>query len=408
MSTAIVKLRRPHVNQIPIIEATNRFIVVMAGRRFGKSILAPNILIAGALRGEKWAYLTPNNQLSRVFYKEFESIIPSEIAKTNKQDLWFDFITNGSIRFFSGESIDNLRGLKFHGIFIDEASYIKELQNAWNKVLRPTLTDYMGRAYFVSTPRGKEFFYSRYLINDGEWKSFKYTTYDNPYINKGEIESAKRELPPEVFAQEYMADPSENAANPFGIANIDKNIRKMSSLPVAAWGIDLAKSFDYTVIHGLDKFGETCYHQRFQNDWDYTEAFIKNLPPAPMLIDQTGVGDPIVERLQHQIPYVTGFKFSASSKQNLMKGLVADLHQGNIKYPDGVIVDELKSFEYEYTSTGVKYTAPSGFHDDCVMALALAAKHFRENGNPIDVESTVFNPLRSRANENQEIINDRF
>lgn len=91
-------------------------------------------------------------------------------------------------------------------------------------------------------------------------------------------------------------------------------------------------------------------------------------------IDSTGVGDPIVEQLQggnEEKSNFNGYKFTAASKQMLMEGLAVAIQQNEIQYLDGVIVSELESFEYEYTRTGVRYTAPEGQHDDCVMALAL-------------------------------------
>jgi len=79
-----------------------------------------------------------------------------------------------------------------------------------------------------------------------------------------------------------------------------------------------------------------------------------------------------VERLQRELGNVEGYSFSSSSKQRLMEGLAVAIQHGEIRYPQGVIVSELDAFAFEYTRTGVKYSAPSGMHDDCVMALSLA------------------------------------
>ena len=89
-------------------------------------------------------------------------------------------------------------------------------------------------------------------------------------------------------------------------------------------------------------------------------------------MDSTGVGDPIVEQLQRQHPRIKGFKFTSQSKQQLIEGLVVAVQGQQVKFPEGVIADEMRNFEFEYTRTGVRYTAPQGLHDDCVMALALA------------------------------------
>jgi hypothetical protein len=76
--------------------------------------------------------------------------------------------------------------------------------------------------------------------------------------------------------------------------------------------------------------------------------------------------------MQMQGLHGEGFKFSSSSKQQLMEGLAAAIQQGRIRIPAGPIVAELETFEYEYTRTGARYSAPAGLHDDCVCALALA------------------------------------
>ena len=118
-------------------------------------------------------------------------------------------------------------------------------------------------------------------------------------------------------------------------------------------------------------------------DWHNTKENIKRLPRCPILVDSTGVGDPILEDLQREGIAIDGLKFTSSSKQQIMEGLANAIQQGRIRFPDGVIVKELEVFEYQFTANGVKYSAPSGFHDDCVMALALAWNNFsikRGNG----------------------------
>jgi hypothetical protein len=215
-----------------------------------------------------------------------------------------------------------------------------------------------------------------YLRNEGDWQSFKYTTYDNPHIKTKEIDEAKSSLPKAAFEQEYMANPAENAANPFGIDFIRQNISQISNHNATCYGIDLAKSYDYTVILGFDHNGNVCHLDRFQSDWATTKQKIRQLDNVPKLIDATGVGDPIVEELQREDHLIEGFKFTSTSKQQLMEGLVTSIQQNAIKYPDGIIVDELSIFEYLYTAHGVKYSAPNGMHDDCVCALALANKIF--------------------------------
>lgn len=372
-------LPNPHEAQKKVLKSKARFRVLMCGRRFGKSLISQVITSVESLRGQQVAYITPTYQLAKVFFDELCNLLPLEVATPNRSDLTLKLTTGGSIRFFTGERLDNLRGLKFHYVIIDEASFINDLESGWNNSIRPTLTDYQGRALFVSTPRGKNFFYSLYLKGiepNDEWESFKYSTYDNPYIRKEEIDSARQSLPDVVFEQEYMANPSENSANPFGSESIKKCVAPISTNPIKCYGIDLAKYSDWTVIIGLDNAGNVAYFDRFQCDWASTQNKIRNLHKAPMLIDSTGVGDPIVEQLQKESLDVESFKFTSQSKQEIMVGLQMAIHQERIHYPEGIIKEELEIFEYQYSSHGVKYSAPSGFHDDTVCALALAWRKF--------------------------------
>lgn len=371
-----IELDKPHEGQKAVLDSTARFKVLMCGRRWGKSLISRSISITEALAGRITGYVTPTYALAKVFFDEIAKTLPSEIATANRSDLTFKFITGGEIRFFTGERLDNFRGLRLHNVIIDEAAYIPSLQDAWNNAIRPTLTDFQGKALFISTPRGKDFFYSLYLRNEGDWQSFKYTTYDNPYILRSEIDEAKASLPKAAFEQEYLANPAENAANPFGIDFIRQNITSLSDKQPICYGIDLAKSYDYTVIIGLDADGCVCHFDRFQSDWSATKNRIRNLQAVPKLIDATGVGDPIVEELQREDHLIEGFKFTSTSKQQLMEGLVNSIQQGTIRYPEGNIVDELSMFEYVYTARGVKYSAPDGMHDDSVCSLALANKIF--------------------------------
>lgn len=364
-----IEVSNAHINQKAILESKARFNVLMCGRRFGKSELSQIKMIKTATFGQQIAYITPTYKLAKVFFTKLSTLLP---FPNNISDLRITFPNEGSVEFFTGERLDNLRGRKFHGVIVDEAAFIPNLEDGWLNSIRPTLTDYKGWAWFLSTPRGKNFFYSLYMKQEDGWKSFKYSTYDNPYIDKKEIDEARRQLPAPVFEQEYMANPMENAANPFGSQNIKDCIKLQSNQESVCYGIDLAKSYDWSVIIGLDAGGNVCYLDRFQKDWHSTKQVIKSLPRKPMLLDSTGVGDPIFEELQREGLMVEGLKFTQNSKQQLMVGLQNAIHQKTIGYPYGVIVDELEVFEYQFTASGVKYSAPSGFHDDCVMALALA------------------------------------
>lgn len=370
-----IVLPKPHINQQSILDSTSRFRVVCCGRRFGKSELSQIEIINEALKGNSVAYITPTYQLAKTFFNQLIKVVPFE---NNKSDLIINFPNDGQVMFFTGERLDSLRGRKFHLVVIDEASFIPNLEDGWLNSIRPTLTDYIGKALFLSTPKGKNYFYSLFLkgvSRETDWQSFKFTTFDNPYIDKHEVLDAQTQLPSAVFEQEYLANAMENASNPFGSNHINDCIRQQSNQQPMYFGIDLAKSFDWSVIIGLDSDGCVAYFERFQKDWKSTKDFILTLDKnKPIVIDSTGVGDAITEDLQKHFNSMYGFKYTASSKQQLMELLASTIHKKEVFFPNGAIKEELDVFEYQFTATGVRYNAPSGFHDDCVNALALAVK----------------------------------
>jgi hypothetical protein len=370
-----ITLNLPHSGQQEVIDSAARFNVLCCGRRWGKSALAVNLLSEVAIEGHPVGYFTPTYKLLDGTYTECVNTLEPIIRRKNEHQ-FIELITGGRIEFWTLENELAGRSRKYKRVIMDEAAFVKNLWKLWTESIRATLTDLEGDAWMLSTPRGKNDFFKFFIKGkdrlDERWMSWQKSTYTNPFINPLEIDDAKADLPELAFAQEYLAEFSENLANPFGMPHIELCTFPMSTLPAVAYGIDLAKSFDYTAIVGLDKAGQVCYFDRFRKDWQATKAEIRALPNVAKLIDSTGVGDPIVEELQKTDPNVHGFKFTSTSKQQLMEGLVTAIQQRQITFPLGEIVDELKSFEYQFTPKGVKYSAPNGLHDDCVMALALA------------------------------------
>lgn len=350
-----------------------RFNVVCCGRRWGKSKLSVNLLTEPALEGFPTGYFTPTYKLLKETYNDCVGALDSIILRKSDQE-FIELITGGVIDFWTMDNPFAGRSRKYKRAIIDEAAFAKSLLQSWNEAIRPTLTDYEGDAFFFSTPKGKNDFYEFYLKGvegkDG-WASWRKTSYENPFIKHSEIESAKNDIPSLAFQQEYMAEFNANVANPFGLPYIEQCTYPLSNEPAVCFGIDLAKSHDFTVIIGLDKNGAVCHFERFQKDWRSTLETMRNLPPVPVKIDSTGVGDPIVEDFQRIRGNILGFKFSAHSKQQIMEGLAVAIQKRLITFPDGDITRELGNYEYEYTNTGVRYSCSRG-HDDCVCALALA------------------------------------
>lgn len=369
-----------------MLSEAKRFNVLDCGRRWGKSALAVNLLTESAIEGHPVAYFAPFYSLLSGTFKELYTTL-NELITRKHDNQFMDLATGGSIEFWSLENPVAGRSRKYKLAIVDEAAFNRNLWASWTEAIRPTLTDLKGSAWFMSTPKGKNDFYKLWMrgqTGEPDWMSWQMPTETNPFIDISEIRAAQRDLPELAFAQEYLAEFNDNAANPFGMDKIRICTGQMSNEPPVCFGIDLAKSFDWTVIIGLDRFGVVCYFDRFQRPWNETKEIIRRLPRAAIKIDSTGVGDPITEDIQRERGDVHSFKYTSTSKQQLMEGLAAAIHQRRVVFPDGTIRAELESFEYQMTGTGVKYTAPPGLHDDCVNALALAwAMYVQDSGGQV-------------------------
>lgn len=190
----------------------HRFRVVCCGRRFGKTTLAIEEIKGIALsKNARIAYLAPTFQQARdiawqMLIKELKPIT----KKVNESRLELEVLnTKGGtsiIALRGWEAIETLRGQFFDFIVIDEVASMRNFNVYWQEVVRPTLTDTKGQVMFISTPKGFNHFYDLFNTKDEDYQSFHFTSYDNPFIPKEEIDKAGKEIPEDRFAQEYLAD----------------------------------------------------------------------------------------------------------------------------------------------------------------------------------------------------------
>ena len=334
------------------------------------------------LAAQPCGYFTPTYRLLEGTFKEcLQTLAP--IVKRSHENQFIEFVTGGIIEFWTLENPMAGRSRKYKRAIVDEAAFARNLWQLWTEGIRATLTDLKGDGWMMSTPKGKNDFYKFFMRGQsGEdgWMSWQMPTSTNPHIDISEILAAQKDLPELAFSQEYLAQFNDNAANPFGQEFIRLCTGELSNEPPVVYGIDLAKSVDWTVIIGLDRFARVCYVERFQRPWNETKEIIRRLPYGAIKIDSTGVGDPITEDIQRDRSDVHAFKYTSHSKQQLMEGLAAAIHQRRLVFPEGVITAELSNFEYLMTPTGVRYTAPPGLHDDAVNALALAWAMYQQDG----------------------------
>lgn len=199
-----MKLSKP---QDEIFHTRERFRVVVAGRRFGKTYLSTTELLRSAVKGRKknvW-YVAPTYKAAKDIAWDMlkEQVPKSWIKKVNESDLSMR-LKNGSIISLRGaEKPDNLRGRALDFVVLDEFADMKP--ETWSEVIRPSLSDRQGKALFIGTPKGRNHFYDLWAEDEDDWASFQYTTLEGENVEPSEVEAAKRDLDERTFKQEYEA-----------------------------------------------------------------------------------------------------------------------------------------------------------------------------------------------------------
>lgn len=360
-----------HKARTVIVEASTK-----SGKTLGCIVWQGEQALSDTRHQDHW-WVAPIYGQAQIAYRRVKRMLPPEIYDHNDSDNRITFISGARWWFKSAEKPDNLYGEDVASIVIDEASRMRE--EAYH-ALRTTITATGGAMRIIGNVKGRRnwawrmarraesgapgMHYARITAHDAIAAGL---------FSEDELRAAEGDLPEHIFRELYFAEASDDEGNPFGIDAIRACIGQLSKEPVRDWGGDLAKSVDWSVLIGLTEAGAVAKILRFQKPWgETTRIFSETIGHDRAFIDSTGVGDPVVETLQRTARNITGYKFTGPSKQQLMEGLSVAIQRRQVAYPDGVIVAELEAFEYEYSRTGVRYTAPQGLHDDAVMALALA------------------------------------
>lgn len=215
-----LSLPTPHEKQQFLLDNRVRFNVLKCGRRFGKTELCQELILECFEKCESVGYFSPTYkdlyEVWKTTLHNFHEVIESK-SETVKQVV---FINGAKVDFWSMEEPNSGRGRKYHRAIMDECEKAAKFQEAWEQAISPTLTDYGGDAYFLSTPKFGDTYFKilckKQEENPDLWKTFIYSTYDNPHIPVKEIEVMRDMLPPPVFDCEYMAmDVDGKALNPF-------------------------------------------------------------------------------------------------------------------------------------------------------------------------------------------------
>lgn len=387
-NTIRLKVSKPHPAQRAVMQGEKRFNVLACGRRFGKTRFALLRSLKPVLAGKPVAYFAPTYKMLTEFWRDAVEMYKPVIASINKAEHRFEVMGGGSFQMWSLDSADTVRGRKYALALIDEAAMVPNLEDAWNAVIRPTLTDYEGEADFYSTPKGMGFFHSLYARGiDPEftdWASFHFPTSSNPFIKQSEIDAAEQELPQDVFRQEYLAEFIQGEGAVF--RNIIANLTDVPTTPeehrghILAAGVDWGQVNDFTVISiGCTTCKREVYLDRFnQIDWHFQrerlKAAIDKWGVRDCLVELNSIGSPNFEELARTGVSVQGFQTTAQSKPVIIQSLALCLEKEQMKFINNpVATHELEAYEAKRSDvTGrITYSAPEGFHDDTVIARAL-------------------------------------
>jgi len=241
----------------------SRFKVVAAGRRFGKSYLSTYIILTKALQKQgNYFFVSPTFQQSRqIIWDILKDKTRNQLAKKiNESRLEIELI-NGSKIFLKGaDRPDTMRGVSLSGVVLDEFGTMRNPETVWNEVLRPALSDQLGWAIFISSPKGRNFFYDLYMNSQHleGWERWQQTTLQGGYVPLEEIESAKKDLSLKQFTQEYEASFNTTTGRVYEDYNEDSHTDKgYEDTRPLIWAHD----FNYTPMSSaiIQEHGDISY-----------------------------------------------------------------------------------------------------------------------------------------------------
>jgi hypothetical protein len=396
-----------HAWQARAFMATERFLVWPAGRRCGKSEFAVMWTIhqyrearARGLRGVIWI-VYPTYGIARTAWRKFKRLMPaawvSKYIGTEQQPQAILLRGGITIEFKSGANPGALVGEGLLAAWLDECGEIKE--RVWSESLRPTLADHIAPALLTGTPKGHNWYWKEFqkgwdpefedIASIGISQAQGIPSHENPYLELSEIEDMGREMSKRLFEQEILARFLSDEGAVLQLERVRAKGLAFSKNPTVALGIDLARRADFTVLIGMDRDYAVTHFERFNNiDWPLQKKRVEKtwlaLDKPAIVIDATGVGDPMVQELQYGGVYIAEpFMFNAVSKRQLVESLAIACDEALLTLPDEpVLLNEMEAFEMTQLPSGnVRYAAPEDQHDDCVMALGLALRGAQRYGD---------------------------
>jgi hypothetical protein len=385
-----ITLPKPHRLQAEIKKHPAKRVVICAGRRAGKTTLAAEVAIEKMLEGRRVLLSSTTQEQADAFWDKCKDwlrpVIEAGIVEKNETRRILTFAAaGGRIKVKTAWDADGLRGDYADFLVLDECALLAP--DAWDKVGAPMLLDNDGDAWFISTPRLRNWFFHLFqrAKADGErWAAWHFTSFDNPYLSPAGLAEVASDLTEAAYKQEILAEFLEGEGAVF--RGINAAMTAPTSTPAEHQGhsinggLDWGQKHDYTVLSlvcatckcevALDRFNKI--------DWEFQRQRVTSLAlewgVRSITAEENSIGGPNIEALRKDIA-VTAFTMTASSKPQLIRGLALAIERRDVRWLNiPAATAELEAYEAKVNPvTGhTTYSAPEGMHDDTVIARALA------------------------------------
>jgi len=358
------------------------FGVVSAPRGSGKTLLAINLLLYWLLQthNRKGGWIAPVYSQAKSVMDQIVNNAKDTIESSNRMEGTITFINGSTIKFLSSDSPDNIRGFRFTHLILDEAAFHKE--NAINTAILPTLNPLGKKCLMISTPRGKNFFFN--WFNKPEVVSMSFPLTECPYVSQVLIEEAKKSLPPDIFAQEFMAKFVDSGNDVFiGVDKVSTiNMFDRQRRVDVYVGIDTGLSDDKSVLTLIDSTGRVRWMEgtNNQNIQDIAKQFMTIMSDFNIVggyIETNGIGRAMYDLVKPTFSRIRPFNTTQDNKTDMVRKLIGDIESMNLELPTSELLPELHSefvtYTYKLSTNGkLSFTHLPGHHDDYIDSLMLA------------------------------------
>jgi phage terminase large subunit-like protein len=384
-----------------IKESKALYHIVVSGRQFGKTFLGMAFALDAMCNSNQSGFwFSPTYAQAIKVYEEFKKLIKPILRSEERGMLRLTLDNGTTIKFISSGNSDAIHGYSIEFMVVDEFSRIGD--KVWDEAIRPTFRVKGKKALLISTPKGRGRFFELFKLGESDnttYKSYRGNALDNPFLNQSETEDAKKTLPVAIYEEQYEGKFNETGgevfSNLYASAVIEKWQEPIQGMQYYA-GIDLGRQEDYTVLTILNQLGETVYIYRDrQQDWgvmiDKIVSTLHKYKPNRTIVESNSIGDVVYDMIKKKYSFNLSAEFTGTNKQSLIESLILAFNNSVITIPRKELFDqmykELEVFTYSYNSKtrNISYAAPKGFHDDCVMSLAIAYKAFMNKIQPLTV-----------------------